>query len=171
MNNKFIKISLIICTSLILLLVFFSMTSVNEDYFEQLNDSIEITYKDCVETKDSYNVSILIRNKSKNIASMSDMELSFSYDGDSDDMGDFYIRGYEKDILGEDTEMGIDPGKEKEFVFKISKGIKIDENYYDINRMQISYHADLFKFRVSENSLFLGVDQVGGVEFIGESYH
>ena len=170
MNKKFIKISLIICVSLVLLIGFFSMTSVNENYFDELENSIDIKYKDCVETKNSYNVSIIIKNKSKNIASMSDMELSFGYNGDYDDMGDFYIRGHEKDMWSEDKVMGIDPGEEEEFVFKIPKGIKIDENYYDTKTISIGYKANFFKFRRSKNSLFLGVAQMGGSKTLGESY-
>lgn len=167
MNKKFIKASLIIFVPIVLLLGFFSMTSVDEDYLDQLDNSIEITYKDCVEIENSYNVSIIIKNKSKNIASMSDMELSFSCAGEFDDMGDFYIRGHEKDMWSEDREMGIDPGKEEEFVFKIPKGIKIDENYYNTNRIEIGYNANFFKFRTSKNSLFLGVAQMVGSKTLG----
>lgn len=170
MNKKFIKVSLIICVPLILMLGLFSLTAKNEDIFEQLDDSIDITYKGYTEDKDSYNVSIIVKNKSKNIASMSDMELSFSYEGQSSDMGDFYIKGYEKDMWSEDRKMGIDPGEEEEFVFKIPKGIKIDNKYYNTNRIDIGYNANFFKFRTSENSLFLGVAQMGGTQTIGEQY-
>lgn len=170
MNKKFIKISSIICISLVLLLGFFSITSVNQKSFDELENSIDITYNDCIETKESYNVSVIIKNKSKNIASMSDMELSFSCNGDYDDMSDFYIKGYEKDMWSEDRIMGIDPGEEEEFIFKIPKGIKIDENYYNTKRIEIGYNVNFFKFRTGKNSLFLGVSQMIGSKTLGEQY-
>lgn len=170
MNKKFIKISLIICVSFVLLVGFFSITSVNENNFDELENSIEIKYKDYTETKDSYNLSIIVKNKSKNIASMSDMELSFGFKGDHDDMGDFYIKGHEKDAWSDDKVMGIDPGKEEEFIFKIPKGIKIDKDYYDTNTIEIGYMANFFKFRTGKNSLFLGVSQMGGTKTLGGQY-
>lgn len=170
MNKKFVKVSLIICVPLILMLGLFSVIAKNQGVSEEWAEDIQITYKDYKETKDSYNVSVIVKNKSKNIASMSDMELSFTYEGQSTDMGDFYIKGYEKDMWDENKKMGIDPGEDEEFIFKIPKGIKIDNKYYNTKRMNIDYNANFFKFRMSQNSLFLGVSQTGGTQTIGEQY-
>ena len=79
MNKKFIKVSLIICVPLILLLGLFSIGSRNEDIFDELHDSIKITYKDYKEEKYNHVVSVIVKNNSKNIASLGEMKLSFDY--------------------------------------------------------------------------------------------
>ena len=170
MNKKFIKVSLIICVPLILLLGFFNMVSSNEDIFDELEDSIEITYKDYKEEKYNYVVSVIVKNNSKNIASLFDMELSFDYNGPGESVGDFYIRGYEKDIWSEDKLLGIDPGNEKEIIFKIPKGIEINKDYYNLNRIIVGYNANFYKFRIGRNRLFLGAGQMGGSTTLGERY-
>lgn len=170
MNKKFIKVSLIICVPLIILIGLFTMVSSNEDIFDELDDSIKITYKDCKEEQNNYSVSVIVKNNSKNIASLSDMELSFDYNGEGENIGNFYIRGEEKDIWNDDKIMGIDPGKEEEIIFKIPKGIEINKDYYNLNRIIVSYNASFFKFRTSKKSLFLGTGQMGGSITLGEQY-
>lgn len=173
MNKKFIKVSLIICIPLILLLGFFTMLSNSTNYLDQLDNSIKITYKDCKEEKYNHVVSIIVKNNSKNIASLGEMKLSFDYnyeDITEENLGEFYIRGYEKDAWDDNKVMGIDPGKEEEIIFKIPKGIKIDKDYYNLNRIIIDYDVSFFKFRTSQNSLFLGTGQMGGSITLGEQY-
>lgn len=172
MNKKFIKVSLIICIPLILLLGLFAIGSSNEDNFDELHDSIKITYKDYKEEKYNYVVSVIVKNNSKNIASLGEMKLSFDYNYENtiENLGNFYIRGYEKDTWDDNKVMGIDPGKEEEIIFKIPKGIKIDKEYYNLNRIIIDYDVSFFKFRTSPNSLFLGTGQMGGSITLGEEY-
>lgn len=170
MNRKFIKVSLMICIPLIILFGLFAIGSSNEDIFDELNDSIKITYKDYKEEKYNYIVSVIVKNNSKNIANLSEMELSFDYNGEGEDVGNFYIKGYKQDIWDDDRVMGIDPGKEEEFVFKIPKGIEIDKNYYNLNRIIVDYKVDFFKFRTGKNRLFLGIAQMGGSVTLGEQY-
>lgn len=165
MNKKFIKVSLIICAPLLLLFGFFTTLSNNDDYFDDLNNSIKITYKDCKEEKYNYVVSVIVKNNSKNIASLGEMKLSFDYNYEDIDenLGEFYIRGHEKDVWDDNKVMGIDPGKEEEIIFKIPKGIKIDKEYYNLDRIIIDYDVSFFKFRTSASSLFLGTGQMGGM--------
>ncbi len=170
MNKKFIKVSLIICVPLIILIGLFTMVSSNEDIFDELYDSIKITYKGCKEEKYNYAISVIVKNNSKNIASLNDMELSFDYNGEGENIGNFYIKGEEKDIWNDDKIMGIDPGKEEEIIFKIPKGIEINKDYYNLNRIIVSYNASFFKFRTSKKSLFLGTGQMGGSRTLGEQY-
>lgn len=173
MNKKFIKVSLIICIPLILLLGFFTVISNNDNYLDELDNSIKITYKDRKEEKYNHVVSIIVKNNSKNIASLGEMKLSFDYnyeDITEENLGEFYIRGYEKDAWDDNKVMGIDPGKEEEIIFKIPKGIKIDKDYYNLNRIIIDYDVSFFKFRTSETSLFLGTGQMGGSITLGEQY-
>lgn len=174
MNKKFIKVSLIICVPLILLLGFFSTLSKSESYFDELDNSIKITYKDCKEEKYYHVVSVMVKNNSKNIASLGEIKLSFDYNNYDDitgSVGDFYIRGHEKDYMDEDKIMGIDPGKEEEVIFEIPKAIKIDEDFYNVNRILIDYNVSFYKFRTSPNSLFLGTSSMGATETLGEPYH
>lgn len=170
MNKKFIKVSLIICVPLILLIGLFAMGSRNEDIFNELHNSIDFTYKDCKEEKYNYVVSVVVKNKSKNIASLGEMKLSFDYNGPGENIGEFYIKGYEDDMWDEDKVMGIDPGEEQEIIFKIPKGIEINKDYYNLNRILVDYDVSFFKFRTSQNSLFLGIGQIGGTETLGEPY-
>ena len=170
MNKKFVKVSLIIFIPLIILILLFTMLSSNEDIFDELNNSIKITYKDCKEQKNSYYLSVIVKNNSKNIATLSDMELSFDYNGDGENIGNFYIRGEEKNIWDDNKLRGIDPGKEEEIIFKIPKGIKINTDYYNLNRIIVSYNASFFKFRTSKKSFFLGTGQILGSVTLGEQY-
>ena len=172
MNKKFIKVSLIICIPLILLLGFFTMLSNSDNYSDEWGDDIKITYKDCKEEKYNHVVSVILKNNSKNIASLGEMKLSFdyNYEGATENLGEFYIRGYKKDTWDDNKVMGIDPGKEEEIIFKIPKGIKIDKEYYNLNRIIIDYDVSFFKFRTSPRSLFLGTGQMGGSITLGEEY-
>ena len=172
MNKKFIKASLIICIPLILLLGSFTMLSNNDEYFDELDNSIKITYKDYKEEKYNHVVSIIVKNNSKDIANLGEMKLSFDYNyGDIEgNIGQFYIRGQEKDVWDDNKVIGIDPGKEEEVVFKIPKGIKIDKEYYNLDRIIIDYDVSFFKFRTSSRSLFLRTVQMGGSITLGAEY-
>ncbi|WP_434793822.1 hypothetical protein TPDSL_01910 [Terrisporobacter petrolearius] len=172
MNKKFIKVSLIICIPLILLLGSFTMLSNSTNYLDQLDNSIKITYKDHKEEKYNHVVSVIVKNNSKNIANLGEMKLSFDYKYEdiAGNLGEFYIRGHEKGAWDDNKVMGIDPGKEEEIIFKIPKGIKIDKDYYNLNRIIIDYDVSFFKFRTSETSLFLGTGQMGGSITLGEQY-
>lgn len=170
MNKKFIKVSLIICISLILLFGVFTRILNSDSYLDEWEDDIKIIYKDYKEEKDNYIVSIIVKNNSKNIASLGEMKLSFenNYESGAENLGEFYIRGYEKDRWDDNKVMGIDPGKEEEIIFKIPKGIKIDEEYYNLNRIIIDYDASFYKFRTKPNRLFMGVGQMGGTITLGK---
>ena len=173
MNKKFIKISLIICIPIVLLISFFTTTvkSINDEPFEESEEKISIEYNGYKENKNRYTISILVKNNSKDIASLNDMELSFDYKLDNEDNADengyyiqnnVYIKGYEIDMFDDNKIYGIDPGTEKEVIFEIPKGIKFDEEIFDIKRPSIHYNVSFYKFRTGSRSLMLGSGSIGG---------
>lgn len=173
MNKKFIKISLIICIPIVLLISFFTITvkSINDEPFEEPEEKISIKYNGYKENKNRYTISILVKNNSKDIASLNDMELSFDYKFDNEDNVDengycmqnnVYIKGSEIDIFDDNKIYGIDPGTEKEIIFEIPKGIKFDEEIFDIKRPTIHYNVNFYKFRTGSRSLMLGSGGIGG---------
>ena len=173
MNKKFIKISLIICIPIVLLISFFTTTvkSINDEPFEESEEKISIEYNGYKENKNRYTISILVKNNSKDIASLNDMELSFDYKLDNEDNVDengyyiqnnVYIKGYEIDMFDDNKIYGIDPGTEKEVIFEIPKGIKFDEEIFDIKRPTIYYNVSFYKFRTGSRSLMLGSGSIGG---------
>lgn len=173
MNKKFIKMSLIICIPIVFLIAFFTMTvkSINDEAFEEPEDKISIEYKGYKENKNDYTISILVKNNSKDIASLNDMELCFDYKFNNEDNVDengyyiqnsVYIKGYEVDAFDEDKIYGIDPGSEKEVIFRIPKEIKFDEEKFNLKSPTINYNANFYKFRTSNRSLMLGSGGMGG---------
>lgn len=171
MNKKFIKVSLIICIPLLLLIGIFAITTSSDVNYDSMNnDDILITYKEYKEDKYSYTVYVTVKNNTKQIASLNDMELSFDYKGEGNNVGEFYIKGHQEDLWDENKIMGIDPGSEKDVLFKIPKGIKISNEDYNLNRILIEYNVGFYKFRTSPNSLFLGTGGMGGTETLGEPY-
>lgn len=173
MNKKFIKISLIICIPIVLLISFFAITvkSINDEPFEESKEKISIEYNGYKENKNRYTISILVKNNSKDIAALNDMELSFDYKFDNEDNVDengyyiqnsVYIKGYEIDMFDDNKIYGINPGTEKEVIFEIPKGIKFDEEIFDIKRSTIHYNVSFYKFRTGSRSLMLGSGSIGG---------
>lgn len=173
MNKKFIKISLIICIPIILLIAFFATTvkSINDETFEESEEKIVIEYNDYKEKKNRYVISVLVKNNSKDIASLNDMELSFDYKFDNEDNIDengyylqnsVYIKGFEVDCFDDNKIYGIDPGCEEEITFEIPKGIKFDEEVFDLERPTINYNVNFYKFRTGSRSLMLGSGGMGG---------
>lgn len=171
MNKKFIKVSLTICIPLLLLIGFFGITTDNVANFDDTENDILITYKEYKEDKYSYTVYVTIKNNTDQIASLYDMALSFDYEGEGSNVGEFYIKGEEEDLWDENKIVGIDPGSEKDVLFKIPKGIKISDKDYNLNKILIDYNVSFFKFRTSPNSLFLGTSNMGGTKTLGEQYN
>lgn len=171
MNKKFIKVSLMICIPLLLLIGFFRMTTDNGANSDEMEDDILITYKEDKEDKYSYIVYVTVKNNTDQIASLNDMGLSFDYEGEGNNVGEFYIRGQEEDLWDENKILGIDPGDQKDVLFKIPKGIEISDKDYNLKRLLIEYNVSFFKFRLSSNQLFLGTSNLGGTQTVGEPYH
>lgn len=99
------------------------------------------------------------------------MELSFDYKLDNEDnidengyyiQNNVYIKGYEIDMFDDNKIYGINPGTEKEVIFEITKGIKFDEEIFDIKRPTIHYNVSFYKFRTGSRSLMLGSGSIGG---------
>lgn len=171
MNKKFIKVSLMICIPLLLLIGFFGVITNNVANSDEMENDILITYKEYKEDKYSYTVYVTVKNNTDQIASLNDMGLSFDYEGEGNNVGEFYIKGKEEDLWDENKILGIDPGSKKDVLFKIPKGIKISDKDYNLNRLLIEYNVSFFKFRISSNRLFLGTSNLGGTETLGEPYH
>lgn len=171
MNKKFIKASLIICIPLLLLIGFFAITTNNIANSDEMENDILITYNKYTEDKYSYTVYVTVKNNTDQIASLNDMGLSFDYEGEGNNVGEFYIKGQEEDLWDENKTLGIDPGSKKDVLFKIPKGIEISDKDYNLNRLLIDYNVSFFKFRTSLNSLFLGTSNIGGTKTLGEQYN
>lgn len=175
MNKKFIWVSLIICIPLVLLIGFFSMTikSVNDEV-EPPQEKLIIEYKDYKEDENFGVITIIVKNKSKDIVSINDLELSFQYTGDYEGQwtseSGVYIKGYEEDTFDEERIHGIDPGQEKEVIFKIPKAVTFDKEKYKLDKPIIDYNVSFYKFRKSKNSLILGVGSIGGSKTIKIKY-
>ncbi len=173
MNKKFIKISLIICIPIILLIAFFTITvkSINDEVFEETEEKIVIEYNGYKEKKNRYIISVLVKNNSKDIASLNDIKLYFDYKFDNEDNVDendyyvqnsVYIEGHEIDMFDDNKIYGINPGTEKEVIFEIPKGIKFDEEIFDLESPTIHYNVNFYKFRTGSRSLMLGSGGMGG---------
>ncbi|MGL6108406.1 hypothetical protein [Romboutsia sp.] len=182
MDKKFIKVCLSICLPLILLIGTMTMSVRKEDSldYEDAQDSnydFDIKYKSY--TQDEYNhiITVLAQNKSKNIAYINNLELKFRYIGKSDQESrgreNFYIRGYEKGDYEEYSDeriIGIDPGKELEYTFRIPKAITIDPDSFDLKNPDISYNVNFYKFRQGKNKLMFGIGGSGGDKSLTERY-
>ena len=140
--------------------------SINDESLGDDIENISIKYNGYKETKNRYTISILIKNNTKDIASLNDTKLYFEYKGYDEDeyymQDSFYIKGYEKDMFDEDKVYGIDPGGEKEILFQIPKAIKIDENSFNLSNPIIDYNVNFYKFRTGSNSLMFGIGGLGG---------
>lgn len=97
------------------------------------------------------------------------MKLSFRYIGESYNVGEFYFEGREIDAFSDNAIFGIDPGEEKEIVFRIPKGIEFDEEYYDTKDLIVDYNMRFYKFRKNDRSLLFGVASTGGTMFLGNN--
>lgn len=177
MNKKFIKMSLIICIPFILIIGFYMMTIKDFEDIDSLPDQISIEYKGYEEDKYDYIITMIIKNDTKDIATIKDINLSFNYQGDYKE-GDgqwssdshFYFRGYEEDRFSEDRVYGIDPGTDKEVLFRIPKAINLDENVFDLEKPVVDYNISLYKFRTSKSSLMFGSGGMGGSRTLGIKY-
>lgn len=177
MNKKFIKISLIICIPFILIIGFYMMTISDIENFESLPEQISFEYKGYEEDKYDHIITMVLKNGTKDIATINDMELSFNYKWDykedeenwSSD-GDFYFRGYEEDIHSEERVYGIDPGTEKEVIFRMPKVLNLDEKVFDLEKPVVHYNISLYKFRTSKSSLMFGAGGMGGSRTLGMEY-
>lgn len=172
MNKKFMKVSLIIAIPIILIVGFFTMNvnSINDEVVDDNIDEITIEYKGYKESKNFYTLSILVKNNTKNIAALSNMELHFDdmYNEDNvDENGYFiqnnvYIKGQEIDAFDDDKVYGIDPGCEEEVIFNIPKSITFDEEKINTKSPIIDYNVNFYKFRTGPKSLMLGSGGMSG---------
>lgn len=177
MNKKFIKMSLIICIPFLLLIGFYTMTIRESEEPDSLPDQIAIEYKGHEEDKYDHIITMVVKNDTKDIATINSMDLSFNYQRDyKEDDGtwtsakDFYFRGYEEDRHVEGAVYGIDPGTEKEVIFRIPKALNLDEKVFDLEKPEIEYNLSLYKFRTGKSSLMFGAGGIGGSRTLGMEY-
>lgn len=169
MNKKFIKMSLIVCIPFLLLMGFYMMVVKDvEEGRETLPEDIRIEYKSYEEDKYDHIITITVKNRTRDIATIKDIDLSFNYKWDykeeenwSSD-GDFYFRGYEEDRYSEDGIYGIDSGTEKDVIFRIPKALNLDRDVFDLENPEIHYNLSLYKFRTGKSSLMFGAGGMGG---------
>ena len=177
MNNKFIKVSLILCIPFLLIIgasmMILGPTLQNDDDYS-LPDEVLIEYKSYEEDKYDHIITMVIKNNTNKIATINDMNLNFEYRSDyrRDDESwannqNFYFRGYEDDRHDENYVYGIDPGTQKEITFKVSKGIKLDDKVFDLEKPVVEYNLTLYKYRTSSRSLMFGLGSMGGSRTLG----
>lgn len=171
MNKKFLKVSLIICLPIILSLGLFAfcLRDANE-YSWDSDEMYTLEYKGYKSNSDSHVITVTFKNNTKNIASLSDLNLSFEYTGESNDVGDFYFEGQEEGYFDDNRTYGIDAGEERDIIFKIPKSIKIDENLYNTKAIRVNCMAQFYKFRTSSRSLLFLVNSSGGETIMGNKY-
>lgn len=177
MNKKFIKVSLILCLPFLLIIgasmMILGPTS-DESGFEGFPEEPVIEYKSYKEDKNNHIITLTLKNNTKNIATINDMNLSFNYkqnqeydDGAWSIYTDFYFKGQEDDKFDEEPVYGIDPGTEKDIIFNIPKAVKLDEEVFDLDNPEVHYNYNFYKHRSSKNSLMFGSGGMGGSMSIG----
>ena len=170
MNKKFIKVSTIVSIPIILLIGFsvFYVKDINDYSYDEFEERLKIEFKNYKEDKYSHILTIKITNNSKDIANLYDMDLSFDYtEKFMEEFGgispsDVRIVCREEDRFEEGYNKGIDPGKSKDIVFKIPKGLSLDEKIFDTKHPIINYNVSFYKFRTSSNSFMIGSGSEGG---------
>lgn len=171
MNKKFIKASTIVLIPIILLIGFsvFYVKDINDSsYDDDFEERLKIEFKNYKEDKYSHILTIKITNNTKDIASLYDMELSFDHTEEFMERfngvtpSDVRIVGREEDWFEEDHKMGIEAGESEDIVFKIPKGLSLDEKVFNIKNPIINYNVSFYKFRTSQNSLMIGSGSGGG---------
>ena len=63
----------------------------------------------------------------------------------------------------------LDLNEEREYVFARSKGLKFDKEFFDTNRMSISYGVNYFKYRIGNDTVIGNAFSRGASEFIDNS--
>lgn len=174
MNKKFLKVSLIICIPFVLIIGFFSMTATNTEEEWPVSEELEIEYKGYTEDKYDYIVSIVVKNNTRNIASINDVSLSFNYKSDYRDNGGrwssdegVYFKGYDEYRFSEESVLGIDPGTDREIMFNIPKAINLDKEVFNIEQPVVDYNISFYKYRTSKSSLMFGYGMSGGSKTLG----
>lgn len=168
MNKKFIKISLIVCIPFLLLMGFYMMVVKDIEQDDTLPSDISIEYKGYEDDEYDHIITVTIKNGTRDIATLKDMNLTFNYkweykeEQDTSSDGDFYFRGYEEDRYSEDGIYGIDSGTTKDVIFKIPKALNLDEKVFDLENPEIHYNLSLYKFRTGRSSLMFGAGGMGG---------
>lgn len=169
MNKKFFKVSLLIFLPIIILLAVFSICLKDAYVYDwDREDDYTIKYKSYEEDDNSHIVTVTFKNNNKNIASLSDLKLSFNYIGEGNNVGDLYFNGQEEKSFTDDYVLGVNPGEERDIIFKIPKAVKLDENKYNTKSMNIDCMVQYFKFRRSDTALLFRVMSTGGSSIIGE---
>ena len=155
MNKKFIIVSLsIFILSLFFILGFNFILGDKILYNDSTNfDEGEpiIKYVGFEEDENVYKIKVSIKNTSKYYASFNDVTMTFI--GGSISGPEF--RGYDKhrenifnNKEGEETKISyyFNPNE-------ISKGLSFDKNYFDTNKINVSYNVTFYKYRIGYDRL------------------
>lgn len=177
--KKFIKVSLIITIPILLLVGFFKLNleGINNNANQEPEEKIAISYKGYKEEINSHVILVNIKNNSKNIATLSDLELYFDYNAIDDELNgwdygqnDIYFKGIEENYFDDNRKNGIDSGESLEVSFRIPKSINLDESKFDVNHPVVSYNASFYKFRTGQTSLVIGTCSEGGTKTLNMNY-
>ena len=167
MNKKFLKASFFICLPIIILVGILTVCLKDANAYSNDEEMYTIEYKNYTSNNDSHIITVTFKNNTNNIASLSDLKLSFEYIGDGNNVGNFYFEGEEEGHFDDDYVFGVDGGEERDIIFKIPKSIKIDEKEYNTKSINIDCMAQFYKFRRGNRSLFFGIGSFGGTKTIG----
>ena len=169
MSKKFLIVSISIFLGIMIFIGFSkeilkdkeNWSNSSEKYFSNMKPTIK--YEGYEEEEENIKVKISFKNNFKGIANINDMKISFNSKKKSTNT-EFYFQGYDEQWRTEfeNYKNGIDRGEKSIYVFDLPKGIKFDENYFDLSYMNISYNAHYFRFRIGRNALLGMMGSTGG---------
>ncbi|ATD54469.1 hypothetical protein [Clostridium chauvoei] len=169
MNKKFLMVSISIFLSIMIFIGFSkvilkdkeSWINSSEKYFFNMKPTIK--YEGYEEEDGNINIKISFKNNFNGIASIDDLKLSFGSKKNLSN-GEFSFKGFNEGWRSDfyNYKNGIDREEESVYVFQIPKGIKFDEDYFDLSYMNISYNVQYFRFRIGSNALLGMMGSTGG---------
>lgn len=191
MNKKFIKVSISIFLFSFIFILGFKFTLGDKVlYVDSTEEAFNsegpiIKYSGFEEDENVYKIKVNIKNNSKYYVSLNNVNLEFSHNtkdksGFSSNNATPVFKGYdntEREYLmnykpgdGEyNFSSFLKPNEEREYVFAISKGLKFDKEFFDTNRMSISYGVNYFKYRIGNDTVIGNAFSRGASEFIDNS--
>ncbi|MBE6054669.1 MAG: hypothetical protein E7212_12350 [Clostridium sartagoforme] len=170
MSKRFIKISFGIFIFLAVFLFSFKFLLGNRfSYWEGTEKVPKLTmkYKGVEEDKYSYRIRVSFKNNSKHYARLDNIKFKFST---MPTMALYLRRESNPEFNGYDLRLSqsyehgeeivspfLEPDEERIYEFQISKGLSLNNEYYNINRGNVDYSVNYFKYKINEYSLLKNV--------------
>lgn len=146
--RKFIRISLYICTILGIFLVgikmFFSDMIHSSDYDEINRKEINMMFESKEETNDGIYLKFKVDNNSRYIFLLTDAKLGFpnyNSEGDLDLLLELNLHNAYKEQNAKIMEDGIEKYGEGYITFLVPKGITLDNKYFDLDAISVTYQG------------------------------